>query len=434
MKNNKDSLEDFFGRRLQEQSFEFDEAQWDKLAQRLDEEDDAGIIPFFSGNGYKAKIIIGIAIISIIAFLLGWHFRGYQPVQRVKGSSHLHISQLDVNKQGDKAVDEQYNATGDSEGDNLRTSKGLIKTNLPKPIEGTSGDGKDKGNDDGHTPTNGDSDIANTGDKMTKLVTGEVPINDFTTVPGEQTADIRKKINPVHTKRKPLELIADSQSIRRKPIAPLPLLGDSLVKPKAPWSRLAIGIFIAPDFNGTRISSLFKGFGGAIGATADYQLSNRLRIGAGFYLNDKRYGAVQGDYRPKTGTWANGIAPEQIDAQCLVLDIPVEISFRLKNTPKKSWWLHAGVSNYWMLSESYAYRYAYSSPGLVQGWEGKLRNGQPLSTINFSVSYSKRIGKSLSLLAVPYFKYYLQGIGYGSVKLLSSGINFGLRYQRLKAN
>jgi hypothetical protein len=150
-------------------------------------------------------------------------------------------------------------------------------------------------------------------------------------------------------------------------------------------------------------------------------------------LDNKVYRAGKGAYKaPVYGFWKGEGAPDATDAKCLTLDIPVSIGYCLLKNSQRSIFVNSGLSSYWMLTENYQYIYNNPNPEQRQQWVGKRESFHKAGALTFSVTYEKHFTRKLSFLIEPYYKQPLAGIGYGSIELLSSGVNVGLKYRAFK--
>jgi hypothetical protein len=84
-----------------------------------------------------------------------------------------------------------------------------------------------------------------------------------------------------------------------------------------------------------------------------------------------------------------------------------------------------GISSFIMKKESYDYQ--YKTPA-GQTWnylkEISNENKHFFSVLTLSGGYQYKINNRISLIAEPYIKLPLKGIGYGAIKLNSAGLLF----------
>ncbi len=144
----------------------------------------------------------------------------------------------------------------------------------------------------------------------------------------------------------------------------------------------------------------------------------------------KKYSALGADY--ETPYWArnNPDAVESIIANCLVIDIPLNVRryFDAKNGNK--FFVSSGISSYFMVRETYDYTYDQPRPGWNSTWEIRNENQHLFGIANFSVGYETPIGKNLGLGIEPFVQVPLSGIGFGQVDLFSFGVKAAIKINK----
>ena len=153
-----------------------------------------------------------------------------------------------------------------------------------------------------------------------------------------------------------------------------------------------------------------------------YALSKKISLRTGFYVGRKIYTADPEDYH-------SGYNPppslQKIEANCLVHEIPVSLVYNFSSRKKHNWFVAGGLSSYLMKEETY--EYAYKDPGgQMQYYTAvyKNENSHIFSVINLSGGYQYHFSDRFSLMAEPYVKIPLSGVGHGKVHLNSGGILF----------
>ena len=154
------------------------------------------------------------------------------------------------------------------------------------------------------------------------------------------------------------------------------------------------------------------------GAGLSYTMAKRVTVRSGFYVTKKIYSATPAEYN---GT----IYPNlfKIDGNCKVYEIPFSISYNLVQRKKHSISVSAGVSSYLMKKE--AYNYEYKTPAGQYYYYKKLvdnENKHYFSVATVSGGYQYNLNTRFSVMAEPYIKLPLKGMGYGKMKLNSAGV------------
>ena len=167
------------------------------------------------------------------------------------------------------------------------------------------------------------------------------------------------------------------------------------------------------------------------GVGVGYTIKDRFTIRSGFYSGRKVYTASPESYHPPTVFWNYYPNMEKIDADCKVYEIPLTLSYHFGNSPKQNWFASAGLSSFLMKKETYNYHYKYNptGPTVQKAWTIENENKHYFSVLTLSGGYQKNISKSFTLMAEPYIKIPLAGVGYGKVKLNSGGLLISVGYK-----
>ena len=120
---------------------------------------------------------------------------------------------------------------------------------------------------------------------------------------------------------------------------------------------------------------------------------------------------------------------KRIDANCKVLDVPININYTFMDRPKYSLTATVGLSSYFMLKEKYTYKRDY-----MPDWETSLSNENQhyLSVLNLAFTYQLPLNSHMSLGIQPFAKVPLGDIGYGQVKLYSTGVAVQLNFNQFR--
>jgi len=220
---------------------------------------------------------------------------------------------------------------------------------------------------------------------------------------------------------------------------------DSLTQPVEPEKstakktssvadKLTINFSAGPDISsiGFARSGQWKmQYGIGIG----YALTDRWQIRTGLLISRKLYSADSNDYHPPANFWAYYSNIQRIDANCLVYEIPLNVAYTFPSRKKYQWFVSAGVSSYLMKKEDYEYYYKNSAGEPVSRSRSiENENDHFFSILQLSGGYQYRFSDKLSLMAEPYFKLPLGGVGFGKVKLNNTGVLFTLGYKPFLKN
>lgn len=182
-----------------------------------------------------------------------------------------------------------------------------------------------------------------------------------------------------------------------------------------------------PDISFVNLKNIGK-IQPVFGAGISYAINQKFSIRSGFYVTRKTYIADPSDYHPSTaGFWDYYPHLDFIDANCKIYEVPIIINYVFNITPSQQWFASAGVSSYFMKSEDYTY---INKPGYTpprnNNYQIKNENQHYVASLRFSAGFEKKLSNKISITAEPYFNLPLKGIGYGKVKLNSTGILFSV--------
>ncbi|MEO6286574.1 MAG: hypothetical protein ABIN80_24510 [Dyadobacter sp.] len=189
--------------------------------------------------------------------------------------------------------------------------------------------------------------------------------------------------------------------------------------------KWAVRLGYSPDLTTVGFKNLTKP-GSAFSLLFEYGISERLYLQTGLARSVKDYYAFASDYKlPGYVTAVN--TPYGVDGTCTMYEIPLGVRYDLTQTAHSRWFAGTGFSSYYAQSETYKYRYKDYVHMQKPGWKGKT--GLYLfSHVNASVGYERTITRKLSILAEPYIRIPLKGVGYGKVNLITTGMWLSLRY------
>lgn len=187
-------------------------------------------------------------------------------------------------------------------------------------------------------------------------------------------------------------------------------------------NSFALNFSLGPDVSGVNINNAGK-INLTYGAGISYQLSKRLTLRTGFYVEKKVYDANVPDYHPPARFWNYYPDLKYIDADCKVYEVPLIVNYNFSQTLRSHWFGSAGVSSYFMKKEDYDF-FSKDPSGQTSynSYTINNKNRHYLSSVRLSAGYERKVKNNISIIAEPYLNLPLTGVGYGKVKLYSTGI------------
>lgn len=187
-------------------------------------------------------------------------------------------------------------------------------------------------------------------------------------------------------------------------------------------SKISLNVSLGPDISSVGINNpgrVKMQYGAGLG----YALSDRWSIRAGFYAARKLYDADSNSYH-LSGYLSNPYYKlQRVDADCFVYEIPVTVVYNFKRSGHHNWFVSTGLSSYIMKQEDYTYTFK-TTTGQIQHYDYsyKNENSHYFSVVNLSGGYQYHFTNRLSVLAEPYIKMPVSGVGFGKVRLNSAGV------------
>jgi len=188
--------------------------------------------------------------------------------------------------------------------------------------------------------------------------------------------------------------------------------------------QLALTFLGAPEINSTNALDGSK-TGTNFGMLFSAGLFKNLTFSTGATYSTKPYNTDISNYH--TGyTFKNN--PSDIEADCRMLDIPINVDYQLYNKHKNKFSIGTGLSSYIMLHESYEYYYANAATGPA-GFTVPHSGKYFFGIANVQATYQRQVNSKVGISVQPYMKLPLSNIGYSQVKLQTVGVAVGLNWK-----
>ncbi len=169
-----------------------------------------------------------------------------------------------------------------------------------------------------------------------------------------------------------------------------------------------------------------------LGLEIAYHFNDTWAVKTGGIYTQKNYKLAGEDFTAPKGSWASYYKLDQVEGFCRMWEVPLLVSYTLHNNPnsKKSVTLNTGLSSYFMTKEDYDYYYYYNSAPASRNFSYNSTDTHVLSIVHLSAGFENRLSNTMSLLVEPYAKIPLGGVGFGSIRLSSFGLNFSVQYRQ----
>lgn len=209
-------------------------------------------------------------------------------------------------------------------------------------------------------------------------------------------------------------------------------IADSPVVPeekKKLSNRFTLGLVLNTDLTTVNLKN-FTGPGSGIGLRGSYQFTDRLSLVTGVNRVNKVYLVTdEGDVTLPAGVWDNNNFPDQIDAKCTVIEIPINVRFDLIKLPKGRIYGLAGLNSFLMNRELYEWEVSNGIYGSVTNdIDIRKENKHYFGVLNLSAGYQRRVGEHFSWGIESYYQSTLAGVGFYEISLKSLGNQILINY------
>ncbi|MDX2301875.1 MAG: hypothetical protein NW226_03700 [Microscillaceae bacterium] len=434
--NPKDRLEEFFQNRLENPDLEYNESQWLKMEVMLDQADPRK--PFYKRIGFFWMWM------SLLVLLLGNGILFYLNTRmyvRLDSKNTHHQERNSIHKDtvpNAQKSGKSHTAKPLTEAQRKPASSRETAQSLPEKLE--NGDNgvnySQKNYFSSSDPTKG----LRSGVQRLYFVYENTSISDSSMATRQTSAsEIKEKTSFSRIQINRLESSAIKSSDILPPYNLSPVLMRATLANKSDSEksmhvfsdyRWALGLSYAPEVSTTELNDYTKP-GHRFGAAIEYFVRSRLSIQAGALFSKARYRAATEEYQVSSGYWAkytNGEVPVSIDASCDIVDLSLQLKYYWLNRRLSRIFVSGGVSSYFLKREKYEYNFATYQPYRWDTQEIENQNRYWLGITQVSLGYEWAIHPKVSLQIEPFMKIPLGEIGFGKVKLFSSGVLFHLRY------
>ncbi|KIO78199.1 hypothetical protein TH53_04915 [Pedobacter lusitanus] len=228
------------------------------------------------------------------------------------------------------------------------------------------------------------------------------------------SAALVRKANALANSRDPFEK-ADAEKIARSVKAKM----ESALQPQ---NDLILSAMAAPDMSFAKSSKPSK-VSSNVGVLATYAFTPKISMTSGAIYSRKFYNS--GGTTPQNNSYMPG-SDWQVSADCNVLDVPLNVNYKIFNRKKLSVSVNTGLSSYFMLKEKYQFTTGQGAAQQISNVEIDNQNQHIFGIANVSVSFDHQLSRSVSVGVQPFAKLPLTGIGYGDASLKSAGLSFSL--------
>ena len=217
----------------------------------------------------------------------------------------------------------------------------------------------------------------------------------------------------------------DKQSVVNADKAEKEPTEKSKIQKPAIRHNLSYSIVFGPDVSTVK-SQRASTVGYSIGVLLRYQLLGKLSVEGGVLWARKNY-YTEGKYLDtsnlKLPPWSK---VKTADGYCNMFEIPINLKYDLITKKNNSLFISAGVSSYLMNHEAYDVSYQLYSQLYSKEYAYSNSSKNWFSIVNISAGYERSLGKKVTVGIAPYIKLPLGGIGNGKLPVTSKGVYLSL--------
>ncbi len=441
---NKDRLENFFIKGTHKYDFEYQEADWQKLAKKLDEAEKGMVWPFFRSNGLK--IITGVMIAGLAIYLILSQVS--EPVATEMTSSESKVEmpegeqELEVNRSVENSDDpSEHPANSDvppnAENTLVDNSKGIQENGLTNTDSNTRPTSSTNSKAQPHS--NGEHEVVNKSQSGEIVVQSGQPVGVVDDVENRETdTNLEAMLGEGYGDRQlfyrisPMGLPLLAYQYSGYDIQPIGLGEDTELLPEKasdrPAPALVLSLMYSPDLSSVGLGD-FSDTGARMGGYLSYSFNRIITLRVGAVKIKNYYTADGSQYKPSGfGTYSQ-FSAISATGQCEILEIPINIRLNYLNRNKHHLFLTGGLSSYIMMDEQYEFEYGYNPPpNAMESWRSNGTSSHILGVLNLSTGYEYDLARRWSLQVEPFINIPITGIGWGNVNLYSVGSYFTINY------
>jgi hypothetical protein len=189
--------------------------------------------------------------------------------------------------------------------------------------------------------------------------------------------------------------------------------------------QFAIGVLASSDLNGVNSSFAQSRVGTNFGATFAITLGNKWTISTGGNYAIKPYLTGFNNYHT---THQFATTPTSVEANCRMLDIPLNVNYQVYSHYLNKITLGTGLSSYFMLREDYKFNYDGAYAPASSTFSVINKNHNILSVLNIDATYTHQVNSKMGVTVQPYLKVPLSDVGASQVRLQTTGVALGLSW------
>jgi len=188
--------------------------------------------------------------------------------------------------------------------------------------------------------------------------------------------------------------------------------------------QYALSVLASSDLNGVNSLQQSK-VGTNVGLLFSAGVFKKFTISTGATYSAKPYMTDFAEYHTDYQFQTN---PVSVQANCRMLDIPLNIDYQLYHKRRNKFSIGTGVSSYLMLHENYDFNYGSATTTGPAYYNVPHPDKYFFSILNLQATYERQINSKVGISMQPYMKLPLSNVGASQVRLQTTGVAVGLTW------
>jgi len=423
-----EQMNKLFGRlKEHDEQFTFDEADWERLEKRLDEDEK------------KRYVFWWLPRAAAIAVLLVGCFVTFNAIKNSSGNELVDKIENKAPNSSDVAAEkvEQIDDIANSAENNVATESDEQKNTNEKaltiPFNNNYNNLLVQNDQMRSQPFTGEPLDWQESIKTNKQNTIETPINPLTENDELSTPESRPLLNksnsdnPLFAENEEQDKIAEKTptgSIKKENNVE-ELDTDKTLALK----RFSLSVGFKPVSSGETLGNIDR-IGTAVGLSANYDIGKTTTVSLGANYFSQKHRTPGDSYSNINGYWAtytNGQVPNQVNAQHKVVEVPIQLLQEIINKEQRNIYLAAGAVNTITFHEKHNFEFDNTYYSYQEFWTVEQNNLSLFNSAKVMLGMEQTLGSKLVIQVEPFVEIPLKKSAWGDLELVNKGVSINLK-------
>ena len=190
----------------------------------------------------------------------------------------------------------------------------------------------------------------------------------------------------------------------------------------------SIGLVAGADLSTVKFK-YSENLGFNVGLMGAYYFNKNWAVRTGLIYTKKIYKLGGEDFNAPDHYFTNYVDLQTVDGYCRMWEVPLLARYTFNSKSANKFFVSTGISSYFMKENHYTYNYKLNGVPTTRSWDNMDDYNHLFSILHLSAGFEKQLGKNWNWQIEPYAKLPLSGVGFGSIKLSSFGLNLAVQYK-----